>query len=98
MRFHGLMLLRDEGDIIEQSLNHLLSWIDGLYILDMGSVDGTWEIVQEYARRDKRVVPFFSKPIIFDDNLRSMLFAEYRRRFEPGDWVLRTDTDEIYHV
>jgi hypothetical protein len=98
MRFHGLMLVRDEADIIVQSLEHLLSWIDAIYILDMGSVDGTWEIVQDYARKDARVVPFISRAIVFDDNIRSMLFNQYRDRFEPGDWVLRTDTDEFYQV
>ncbi|MGD1275947.1 MAG: glycosyltransferase family 2 protein [Tepidisphaeraceae bacterium] len=98
MRFHGLMLLRDEMDIIVQNLEHLLSWIDALYVLDMGSVDGTWDVIQDYARRDSRIVPFFSRPIVFDDNLRGMLFEQYRGRFERGDWVLRTDTDEFYHV
>jgi hypothetical protein len=98
VRFHGLMLLRDEIDIIRQNLEHLLSWIDTLFILDMGSVDGTWEIVQDYARRDKRVVPFFSKPIVYDDNLRGMIFDHYRDRFESGDWVMKIDADEFYHV
>src|ERR1700684_4163490 len=98
MRFHGLMLLRDEIDIVAQTLDHMLSWVDALYLLDMGSVDGTWDLVMDYARRDKRIVPFFSKPIIFDDNLRGMLFDHFRDRIDPGDWVLRVDTDEFYHV
>jgi hypothetical protein len=98
MRFHGLMLLRDESDIIQQNLDHLLTWVDSLFILDMGSVDGTWDIVQDYARRDSRIVPFFSKPIVYDDNLRSMIFNEYRSRFDPGDWVLKIDADEFYHL
>jgi Glycosyl transferase family 2 len=98
MRFHGLMLLRDENDIIVQNLNHLLSWIDSLYILDMGSVDGTWDVVMDYARRDKRIVPFFSRPIVYSDNLRCMLLNEYRSRFDPGDWVMKIDADEFYHV
>jgi hypothetical protein len=98
MRFHGLMLLRDENDIIAQNLQHVLSWIDALYILDMGSVDGTWDVVQDYARKDSRVVPFFSRPIVYDDNLRSMLFSQYRQRFEPGDWIVKIDADEFYHL
>jgi hypothetical protein len=55
-------------------------------------------VVQDYAKRDKRIVPLFSRPLIFDDNLRGLLFDEYRSRFEPGDWILRTDTDEFYHI
>jgi hypothetical protein len=98
MRFHGLMLLRDEIDIIKQNLDHLLSWIDSLYILDMGSVDGTWDVVQDYAKRDPRVVPFFSRPIVYDDCLRCMLFDQYRDRFEAGDWVMKIDADEFYHI
>lgn len=92
------MLLRDEIDIIVQNLEHLLSWIDALYILDMGSVDGTWDVVQDYARRDSRIVPFFSRAIVYDDNLRSMVFNQYRERFDPGDWVMKIDADEFYHV
>ncbi len=98
MRFHGLMLLRDEINVIAQNLDHLLGWIDALYVLDMGSVDGTWEVIQDYARKDSRVVPMFSRPIVFNDNLRGLLFDRYRERFEPGDWVIRTDGDEFYQV
>ncbi len=98
MRFHGLMLLRDEEDIIAQNLDHLLTWIDALYILDLGSTDRTWEIVQDYAKRDSRIVPFMHRPILYNDNLRSFIFAHFRDRFEPGDWVMKIDADEFYHV
>ena len=92
------MLLRDEIDVIAQNLDHLLTWIDSLYILDMGSVDGTWEIVQEYARRDSRIVPFLSRAIVYDDNLRSMLFHKYRQNFRDGDWIFKIDADEFYPI
>ena len=98
MRFHCLMVLRDEADIVEQNLAHLLSWADGIYVLDLGSTDDTWDRVQAMARKDKRVVPFRQAPLVFNDNLRGYLFQEFRGRFESGDWVLRTDTDEFYHV
>ena len=58
MKIHGLMVIRDEDDIIAESLASLLEWIDGIYILDMGSTDMTWEIVNDIAQREKRVVPF----------------------------------------
>jgi hypothetical protein len=98
MRFHGLMVLRDEGDIIEQSLTHMLGWADTVFILDLGSIDQTWEIVQDYARRDPRVVPYKQVPWIFNDNFRGFLFNQYRNRFDAGDWVLKLDADEFYHV
>jgi glycosyltransferase involved in cell wall biosynthesis len=98
MAFQGLMLLRDEEDIIAQNLDHLLSWIDGLYILDLGSTDGTWDIVQDYARRDRRIVPYLHKPILYNDNLRCVLFDQFRDRFNRGDWVMKIDADEFYHM
>src|SRR5690242_3028347 len=98
MRFHGLMIVRDEDDIITQTLKHLLSWIDAVYILDLGSIDTTWDIVNDFAGKDKRVVPFKSKSYLFDDRIRGYIFGNFRAGFEDGDWVLRTDADEIYHI
>jgi hypothetical protein len=98
MRFHGLMMVRDEADILAETLTHLLTWIDAIYVQDLGSTDETWEIVQDFARRDRRVVPFESRPLIFSDSLRGLLFENYRERFATGDWVLRVDADEFYHV
>jgi hypothetical protein len=92
------MLLRDEDDIIRQNLAHLLTWIDALYILDLGSTDSTWDIVQEFAAKDSRIVPFKHAPIVYNDSLRCMLFDHYRDRFEPGDWVMKIDADEFYYV
>jgi hypothetical protein len=98
MRFHGLMLLRDERDIIVENLTHLLSWIDALYILDLGSTDGTWDVVQDFAAKDKRIIPFKRSPIIYTDNLRCVIFDTFRHLFDRGDWVMKIDADEIYHV
>lgn len=98
MRFHGLMLLRDEEDILAQCLEHLLSWIDALYIIDLGSTDASWDIVHDFARRDPRIVPYKRQPIVYTDNLRCVLFNGYRARFAPGDWVMKIDADEFYHV
>ena len=98
MRFIGLMLLRGEEDVIAQNLTHLLGWIDSLYILDLGSTDQTWEIVNDFARRDKRIILHDRKPIIYSDNLRGLLFDRYSDRFSPGDWIMKIDADEFYHV
>src|SRR6202000_2914759 len=98
MRFHGLMVIRDEDDILPQCLAHLLEWIDAIYILDLGSKDSTWQIVQDAAARDHRIVPWKSFPYRFDESLRVYVFNAFRSRIEDGDWVLRLDADEFYHV
>jgi len=96
--FHGLMLIRDEDDIIEQCLKHLLTWIDAVYVLDLGSTDETWNIVRDLASREKRIIPVRSATRVFSNALRASLFQEFRGRFSDGDWVLRLDADEFYHI
>src|SRR6267142_3346994 len=98
MRFHGLMLVRDEEDILPQCLDHLLTWIDGLYVMDLGSTDATWDIVHSYAAKDRRVFPLLSEPIIYGEGVRSFLFARFRDRFANGDWIMKVDADEFYHI
>ena len=55
MRFHALLPVRDEADIVGQCLRQLLTWADAVYVFDTGSVDDTWEIVRDLASGDDRV-------------------------------------------
>ncbi len=98
MRFHGLMLLRDEEDIIAENLKHLLTWVDALYIYDLGSTDSTFDIVQEFARHDARIIVYKREPTIYSDGLRSVLFSHYRQHFSSGDWIVKLDADEFYPI
>lgn len=98
MRFHGLMLLRDEADIIAESLTQLLTWIDVLHIYDLGSTDETWDIVLDFAARDSRIRPFKQEPTVYQDSLRCIMFDELRSSFAKGDWILKIDADEFYPV
>jgi glycosyltransferase involved in cell wall biosynthesis len=98
MAFHGLLVIRDESDIIGETLRHVLTWADGVYVFDTGSTDGTWEIVNELAQRDRRVVPFMRQPVYWHLGLRALLFDRFRDRFRRGDWIVRLDADEMYHI
>ncbi len=96
MRFHGLMLVRDEGDVIGETLEHLLTWVDSLHIYDLGSTDDTWDIVQSFAGRDDRIKPFKREPTVYSDSLRCVLFDKLRDQFKKGDWICKLDGDEFY--
>jgi hypothetical protein len=99
MRFFCLLPVRDEADIIGQCLRHLLAWADAIYVFDTGSVDETWEIVQEWAARDKRVIPLRKDPVYYSEgNLRGWIFHQARQQMRNGDWFLRVDADEFHHV
>ncbi|MBE2286880.1 MAG: glycosyltransferase family 2 protein [Prosthecobacter sp.] len=97
--FHCLLPVRDEADIIGQNLQHALTWADAIYVFDTGSVDDTWDIVQQAAARDKRVVPLRKEPVYFSETrLRGGMFHLARSRMRDGDWFLRMDADEFHHV
>jgi hypothetical protein len=98
-RFHALLPVRDEGDIIGQCLDHLLAWADAIYVFDTGSVDDTWEIVQAAAMKDPRVVLLGREPVYFSETrLRGWMFHQARESMREGDWFLRVDADEFHHV
>lgn len=98
-QFVCILPVRDEADIIGQCLRHLLTWADAVYVFDTGSVDNTWEIVQDFAGRDKRVVPLRKDPVYFSETrLRGWMFHQARQKLRTGDWFLRVDADEFHHV
>jgi hypothetical protein len=98
-RFHALLVVRDEVDIIEESLQHLASWADAVYVFDTGSVDGTWDVVQRVSRQSSTIHPVKREAVYFSlSKVRSYLFHLVRDHMENGDWFLRVDADERYHV
>lgn len=97
--YHSLLAVRDEGDIIAQSLEHQLRWADHIHVFDTGSTDDTWDIVTAMAARHPQIRLIGRRPVYFSDTeVRSFIFAQSRPLMMPGDWVLRCDADEFHHV
>jgi glycosyltransferase involved in cell wall biosynthesis len=77
----------------------MLTWVDAVYVFDTGSVDDTWDIVQDVATRDERVVPLRKEPVYFSETrLRGWMFQQARQQMRDGDWFLRVDADEFHHM
>ena len=99
MRFHVILPIREEADIIGQCLEHLLEWADVVSVFDTGSVDETWEIVRDFAAKDGRVKPLRKDPVYFSETrLRGWMFHQARQEMRDGDWFLRVDADEFHHI
>jgi glycosyltransferase involved in cell wall biosynthesis len=68
-------------------------------VFDTGSIDETWEIVQQFAAEDRRVIPLKKDEVFFSDKrLRGWIFHLARRWMREGDWFLRVDADEFHHI
>jgi hypothetical protein len=92
----GLMLVRNEADLIATNVRyHLSLGIDHVLVVDNGSSDGTLAILQRLARTGR--VHVFSRPGPF---LQSPMTSELAREafLRGADWVMPIDADEFWHV
>lgn len=96
MKIHSLCVVKNEVDIIEQSLRAAAKWSDGIYVLDNGSSDGTWEKVQELAQELPPVTPYKQDSRPFHDGIRGLIFRQYKARAKREDWWCILDADEFY--
>lgn len=95
MKLYGLCIVKDEGDIIAQSLTYALNYCGKVIVLDNGSTDETWPIVQRLAKQDPRIVPLGQTHEQYRDGLRSIIYNEFHRELSDEDWWLYLDADEF---
>lgn len=95
MKIFGIMIVKDEADVIVPILKHVQQWADRVFVYDNGSTDGTWELAKDQA--NDIVVPWKREDIPFHNGLRSRVFNEFRHESSEGDWwCYRMDADEFY--
>ena len=96
MKISCICLVKNEADIIEQTLIAAAGWADVIYVYDNGSTDGTWEKVLDLAELYKVIVPYKSEAGVYRESLRRELFDEMKHKSADGDWWCFLDADEIY--
>ena len=96
MRIHCLTLVKNEGDVLEEVLTSALAWADAIYVFDNGSTDNSWEITNDLARKDSRIVPYVQDACAYDSGLLARIYNAFRNKAELGDWWCRLDADEVY--
>lgn len=96
MKIRGLCIVKNEADVIAQSLSAAAEWCAAVHVWDNGSTDGTWETVLALSRTLPSVVPDRQDLRPFDEALRGELFADHRAEAAEGDWWCVLDADEFY--
>ena len=98
-KIYSLLLVKNEADIIRESLKAAAKWSDKVIVMDNGSQDGTWEIVQELAKQEPRIVAFMQYTGGFHIGLRAKAFNAFRHEMSRNDWwCVRLDADEFFSV
>ena len=95
MKIFAIMLVKNEADIVASVLKDAEKWADKIFILDNGSTDGTWEIIQ--SLKNDVVMPLRQDFRPFSRGMRAEIFNEYKHLASDGDWwCLALDADEFY--
>lgn len=94
MKIYALLSVKNEIDIIAYSLREASKWADKIFILDNGSTDGTWELIQSMA--NEKIIPWRQDNKVFYRGIRLEIFNEFRDIATESDWWCIMDTDEFY--
>lgn len=96
-KIYSLLLVKNEADIIRESLLAAIKWSDKVIVMDNGSTDGTWEIVNNLATQHPTIVPFMQYTGGFRIGLRAKAFRAFRHELSCRDWwCVRLDADEFF--
>jgi glycosyltransferase involved in cell wall biosynthesis len=97
VRLYGLLVIRNEVDIIRTNiLYHLSLGLDQLLIIDNGSSDGTERVLRELSQKDPRVRWTRDEGLWRAGDLFTRIAREAHR--EGADWVVPIDADEFWHA
>lgn len=94
MKIFASCVIKNEADIIEETLKAASTWADRIFVLDNGSTDGTWEKIQSLG--NDIIVPWKQDDKPFQESRRAEAFNAFRHEARNGDWWCRLDSDEFY--
>ena len=95
MKIFAIMIVKNEEDIIENVLAASCKWADKIFIVDNGSEDNTWNIIQ--SMKNEKIVPVKQDFRPFRDDMRAEIFNEFRHLASKDDWwAFSLDADEFY--
>lgn len=90
------MLVKDEEDIVETTILHLLTQVDEVVVLDNLSTDATSEILARLSAADPRVTVRLDEEVGYYQSAKMTALAQEARERGHG-WFVPVDADEIWY-
>ena len=94
MRVFGVLVVRDEVDVVRLCvLHHLTAGCERILVVDNGSSDGTTTVLRRLAKRTPLSWTFDPGPYLQDELMTGLAGEAVRAG---ADWVLPLDADEFW--
>ncbi len=91
MKIAALMTVRDEADILQATLDSAAIWIDEIYAIDNGSIDGSFDILN-----DHHVVKKAFRDLREFNESQFMVELLNMSKGSDATWFVDLDADEHY--
>ncbi len=91
MTVFGIAMVKNEQDIIEPVIEHMLEQVDHIIVADNMSTDLTYDILETYP------VTLIRDTEVAYEQSRKMTALAMRAKSEGADWVVPFDADEIWY-
>jgi glycosyltransferase involved in cell wall biosynthesis len=95
MKIYAICLVKNEDDVISQTLAYATRYCDKIFVIDNGSTDKTWETVRSLTDEYPQIVPFAQKFEPYDEGLRWFAYDAHHQELTDEDWWLILDGDEF---
>lgn len=97
MKIYAISVIKNEADVIAYNLEKASEWSEKIFVYDNGSTDETWDIVNDYAKNNAKIIPWKQDGKPFSEGLRGEVYNQFKRIAKKGDWwCCRLDADEFY--
>lgn len=90
-------MVRDEADIISQTVAHMLTQVDYVVVADNLSTDDSREMLHDTYREDPRVLLLDDDEPGYYQSLKMTHLSNVARREFGADWIVPFDADEYWY-
>ena len=95
MKVNAICLVKNEVDVINETIDRALLFCHRIYVFDNGSTDGTYELLKQRSYDDPSIVVAIHSDECFKEQFRNRIYNLFHHQYSSDDWWLILDADEM---